>query len=89
MRDRFRDWVLIQTSRCLNYTGSALCFTVSKETNRVTPPSIPRDPEIVNDIAPQARWKYELLEADGEAKFRPIIVAEVKAIAQDIGNCLY
>jgi hypothetical protein len=38
---------------------------------------------MVNDVAPQDRWKYELLEADGEAKFRSI-VADVKALAQAI-----
>ncbi|KIL55705.1 hypothetical protein M378DRAFT_17704 [Amanita muscaria Koide BX008] len=66
------------------------CFSVydyGKETNGVTPLSIPRDRDIVNDGAPEARWNYELLEADGEAKFRSIVV-EVKAMARAIGNQL-
>jgi hypothetical protein len=37
-------------------------------------------------LRPETRWNHELLEAAGEAKFRSI-VAEVKAMAQDIGNC--
>ena len=44
------------------------------------------DPNIVNDVAPEERWNYELLEAAGEEKFRAI-VAEVKAMAHHIVNC--
>jgi hypothetical protein len=44
------------------------------------------DSNIVNDVAPEERWHYELLEAAGEVKFRAI-VADVEAMAQDIGNC--
>jgi hypothetical protein len=91
MRDRFRELGSPNLPMPKLYGISAMgtCFSVyeyTKETNRVAPPSIPRDLDTVNDVAPQARWKYELLEADGEAKFRSI-VAEVKAIAQAIGNC--
>lgn len=46
---------------------------------------IARDPDIIDDVAPQARRSYELLEPAGEIKFRSI-VAEVKAMAQPIGN---
>jgi hypothetical protein len=28
------------------------------------------DPDVINDVAPQAHWHYELLEPTGEAKFR-------------------
>jgi len=90
MRDRFREFWSPNLPMPTLYGISAMgtCFSVyeyTKETNCLAPPSIPRDLYTVNDVAPQARWKYELLEADGEAKFRSI-VAEVKAIAQTIGN---
>jgi hypothetical protein len=52
-------------------------------TGDVSPPSIPRDPDVLNDVAPLARWEYKLLEADGEEKFRSI-VAEAKATVKAI-----
>src|SRR5882762_7608301 len=91
MRDRFRELGSpnLPIPKLYGISAMGTCFSVyeyTKETNRVAPSSIPRDPDTVNDVAPQARWKYELLEADGEAKFRSI-VTEVKAIAQAIGKC--
>ena len=91
MRDRFRELGCPDqpVPKIYGICAMGTCFAVyeyTQETNRVTPPSIPRDPDIVNDVAPPARWEYELLEADGEAKFRSI-VAEVKAMAEAIEYC--
>jgi hypothetical protein len=91
MRDRFRELgsLNLPVTKLYGISAMGTCFSVyeyTKETNRVTPPSIPRDQDVIDDVAPESRWNYELLEADGEAKFR-LIVAEVKAIAQVIGNC--
>lgn len=51
----------------------------------LSPPLIAVDPELVNDTAPEGRWKYNLLQQDREAKFREV-VAKVKALAQAIGR---
>lgn len=91
MRERFRDLVgpNLPVPKLYGISAMGTCFSVyeyTKETSRLTPPLIARDPDIINDVAPQARWNYELLEPAGEVKFRSI-VAEVKAMAQGIGNC--
>jgi len=90
MRERFRDLVgpNLPVPKLYGISAMGTCFSVyeyTKETSRLTPPMIARDPDIINDVAPQARWNYELLEPVGEVKFRSI-VAEVKAMAQAIGN---
>lgn len=89
MRDRFRELGSpnLPVPKLYGISAMGTCFSIyeyTKETNRVTPPSIPRDRDS-NDVAPQVRSNHKLLEADGEAKFRSI-VAEVKAVAQAIGN---
>ena len=91
MRERFRDLVgpNLPVPKLYGISAMGTCFSVyeyMKETSRLTPPMIARDPDIINDVAPQARWNYELLEPAGEVKFRSI-VAEVKAMAQAICNC--
>ena len=53
---------------------------------RISSPSTKRYPEVVSDVPPYpalAHWKYELREAEGEAKFRSI-VAKVKAMAEGV-----
>ena len=91
MRERFRDLVgpNLPVPKLYRISAMGTCFSVyeyTKETSCLTPPMIARDPDIINDITPQARWNYELLEPAGEVKFRSI-VAGVKAMAQAIGNC--
>jgi hypothetical protein len=91
MRDRFRelgcpDLPVAKLYVICTMGTSFAVYEYTQETNRVSPPSISRDPDVLNDVAPSARWEYELLEADGEAKFRSI-VAEVKAMAEDIEYC--
>jgi hypothetical protein len=91
MRERFRDLVgpNLPVPKLYGISAMGTCFSVyeyTKETGRLTPPMIARDPDIINDVAPQTRWNYELLEPAGEVKFRSI-VAEVKVMAQPIGNC--
>ncbi|KAF8514939.1 hypothetical protein BU17DRAFT_94016 [Hysterangium stoloniferum] len=90
MRGRFRELgsPSLPMPKLYGISAMGTCFSVyeyAKETNRVSPPLIPRDRDVVNDVAPQERWKYELLEVGGEAKFRSL-VAELKAMAQGIGN---
>ena len=61
-------------------------YEYDKETNALSPPSIPRHPTFVTDIAPASRWNYELLEDEGEQKMREL-VSEVKRMCQDITEC--
>ncbi|KAG6843557.1 hypothetical protein H0H87_003169 [Tephrocybe sp. NHM501043] len=88
MRDKF--WELgspdLPIPKLYGISTMGTCFSVyqyTKDMNHVTPTSIPRDPDVINDIAPRALWNYKLLETSGEAKFRSI-VDEVKVIAQAI-----
>jgi len=88
MRDRFRELGCpdLPVAKLYGICAMGTSFAVyeyTQETNRVSPPSTPRDPDVLNDVAPSARWEYELLEAGGEAKLRSI-VAEVKAMAEAI-----
>ena len=88
MRERFRDLVGPNLPKLYGISATGTCVSVyeyTKETSRLMPPMIARDPDIIDDVAPQARRNYELLEPAGEIKFRSI-VAEVKAMAQPIGN---
>lgn len=58
-------------------------YEYDKETNALSPPSIPRHPTFVTDVAPASRWNYELLEVEGERKMREL-VSEVKRMCQVI-----
>ena len=56
--------------------GTRLCFYSFDKTNPdagINPPGIPRHPTRINDVAPEARWCYDVLEADGEAKLREVV----------------
>ncbi|KAF8149181.1 hypothetical protein B0H34DRAFT_735234 [Crassisporium funariophilum] len=44
-------------------------------TQNLDPPAIARDLLVVNDVVPEARWAYNLLEPAGEAKFREVVNA--------------
>ena len=88
---RFRDLVSgsLPIPRLYGISAMGTCFSVyeyTKESRVLSPPLIAPDPNIVNDVAPEERWNYELLEATGEEKFRAI-VADVKAMSQDMRNC--
>ncbi|KAF8801965.1 hypothetical protein BYT27DRAFT_7261619 [Phlegmacium glaucopus] len=48
---------------------------LASATRSIDPPAIARDLVMVNDIAPEARWAYNLLELAGEAKFREVVNA--------------
>lgn len=86
MRDRFRELNCpdhpLRKIYGISVMGTRFAvYEYMRVTNRIAPPSIPRDPDIVNDVAPKARWEYDLLDPDGGAKFRSI-VAKVKAIVE-------
>jgi hypothetical protein len=76
MRDRFRELFSLDFLPKL-YGISAMGTRVAvyeyrEETNRITPPSIPRDPDTIDDVAPRERWNSDLLGPDGERLFRLI-----------------
>jgi len=91
MRRMFRDLVfgILPIPKFYGVSAMGTCLSIyecTKATRVLLPRAIAPDPKIVNDIAPQERWNYELLEASGEEKFKAI-VAEVKAMAHNIVNC--
>jgi len=90
-RDRFRELgcqhqpVPKFYGICAIGTRFAVYAYFQKANNCVSPASIPRDLTVLNDVAPMSRWKYDLLEAEGEKMFR-LIVEEVKAMVKDIND---
>jgi hypothetical protein len=84
MRRRFRDLVSgsLPLPKLYGISAMGTCFSVyeyTKETRVLSPSLIAPDPNIVNDVAPEERWNYELLEAAGEEKFRAMVI---KAMAE-------
>ena len=91
MRQRFLDLVVgsLPIPKFYGISAMGTCFSVyeyARDTGILLPPLIAPDRNIVNDVAPEERWNYKLLEEAGAEKFREI-VAEVKAMAQTIANC--
>ncbi|KIJ27500.1 hypothetical protein M422DRAFT_784871 [Sphaerobolus stellatus SS14] len=91
MRRKFRDFrsASLPLPKLFGISALGTRFSVYEyiiETRALLPPSILPDPMTVNEVAPKERWNYELLEPAGEAKFREV-VADVKAMAESIGNC--
>lgn len=77
MRDRFDhliDSLSIPFLYGLSVMGSRYAvYKYEKDSRRLTPTAIPRDPEFVNDVAPAERWEHELMEPEGEQAFRTIV----------------
>jgi hypothetical protein len=55
-------------------------------TNILTPYDISPDRVSLNDLAPAERWSYDLLEANGAAQMRQVLVEDVKAMCQAPNN---
>jgi len=62
-------------------------YEYSKESNRLTPRTIVRDPKYVTDVAPADRWTHELLEPAGEVKLKELVTL-IKAMCADIACVL-
>lgn len=70
----------------LSAFGPQFCvYAFDADTRNIDPPGIARDLTVVNDIAPEARWAYNLFEPAGEAKFREV-VNTVKTMITDCDN---
>ncbi|KAK7027079.1 hypothetical protein R3P38DRAFT_2941560 [Favolaschia claudopus] len=54
--------------------GTKLCFyTYTKSSSEpISPPGIPYDRIRVNDVAPREWWSTDVLEAEGEQRFREV-----------------
>jgi len=60
--------------------GTKLCFYEFEKAQRtITPKHIPRDPGFMIDAAPQERWDYDALEANGEQKLRKLVTKITEA----------
>ena len=78
MRQKFREFasrtIPTATLYGLSAFGPQFCvYAFEPATRSIDPPAIARDLVVVNDIAPEARWAYNLLEPAGEAKFREVV----------------
>jgi len=84
MRDRVRELIpdlQIPTLHGVSALGVRLAFYEYSHATRVLqPPLILRDPELVNDTAPKARWNVDLLSEEGHMRLYQL-AAEVKAMA--------
>lgn len=87
MRDRFASLLpLIKTDilHGISALGIKLShYYLDKETLKIEPPGIIKDPSIIKDIAPAIRWNIEILKDDGYEKFMDI-VKQIKSMSNSI-----
>jgi hypothetical protein len=67
--------------------GTKLCFYRAIN-GVVTPQEIPRQLNGINDVAAKDGWSYDILEADGEERFRAV-VQEVIEGCNDLSRAGY
>ena len=79
--DLFVENCPLKTLHAITAIGTMLCFYSVDTENphaRIQPTAIRRfDPEVVNDVAPEDRWAYDILGPSGEERFRAV-VEEIK-----------
>lgn len=84
MRDRFLEFAShLALPKLYGISALGTHFSVYKyhpQTRRLTPRRILPHPDIFNDIAPQERWNYDVMEPEGEAKLKQL-VSEIKKMA--------
>ncbi|KAJ7462069.1 hypothetical protein FB451DRAFT_1001748, partial [Mycena latifolia] len=78
MRERFEHLVeglIIPKLVGLSATGSRLAvYEYDKASRELMPPGVARNPRIVDDTAPAARWAHDFLDAGvGEAKLLEVV----------------
>ena len=93
MRERFLEFASVTLpSKLIGISAMGTRFAVYEYTpqnRRLIPSRIMPHPDFINDTAPKERWNYDILEADGEAKFKAI-VAEIKTMSLAISwDCEY
>ncbi|KAH9481476.1 hypothetical protein JR316_0006003 [Psilocybe cubensis] len=90
MRQTFRHFssatIPSATFYGLSAFGPQFCvYSLDTVTRSIDPPGVARDLTIVNDIAPENRWAYNLFEPSGEAKLREVVNA-VKEMTKNCDN---
>ena len=88
MRDRFREYssgsIPMPKLIGISSFGTRFCvYTFITETRNLQPKFILPDPDFVNDVAPEDRWAFDILEEEGGAKLREV-VTEIKAMAANL-----
>ena len=88
MRDRFRKFLSDSTPMPkligISSFGTQLCvYTFTTETRTLKPNLIMADARIINDIVPEDRWAFDVLNDEGEAKLREVVTA-VKSMAANL-----
>jgi hypothetical protein len=84
MRDRFLEFAShLALPKLYGISALGTHFSVYEyhpQTRRLTSRRILPHPDILNDIAPQERWNYDVMQP-GEAKLRQLVSAEIKKMA--------
>ena len=88
MRDRFREFASgsIPTPKLVGISsfGTQLCvYTFTSETRTLEPALITADAHVLNDVAPQNRWAFDMLDEEGEKRLREVVVA-AKSMAANL-----
>ena len=87
MRERFEklfDEVKISNLYGMSALGTRVClYEWDRETRKIEPPAIPKDPNYTIDTAPIDRWNLDILSAEGEQRLREV-VARVKTMSSEI-----
>ena len=63
--------------------GTQLCFYERPRSGPTSPPRFPPDSELETDTAPEARWDCNILEEEGEQRFKRM-VDEIKQGCADL-----
>ena len=71
----------IPTLHAISAAGTALCF-YRKHRNKATEPLVPGHSTLETDCAPRERWDCDILEDEGEQRFKAVVEEIKRACAQ-------
>ncbi|KAG8905481.1 hypothetical protein FRB99_008877 [Tulasnella sp. 403] len=80
VRERIKDLIddcPIAALHAVSAMGTKLCFFAKRPGHPIYPRTIASDSLYETDTAPRERWNYDILEEEGEQKFRAV-VQEIK-----------
>ncbi|KAF8506278.1 hypothetical protein BU17DRAFT_71342 [Hysterangium stoloniferum] len=80
VRSRIRDFHAdcpLPVFHVVSAMGTQLCFYRKPRNEPVVPPFIPADRVLMTDTVPRACWNCDILEEEGEQRFRAV-VGEIK-----------
>jgi hypothetical protein len=86
MRDRFREFasgsIPMPMLIGISSFGTQFCvYTFTSETWTLKPALISADAHIVNDVALQNRWAFNMLDEEGETRLREVVVSTKSMVA--------